>query len=466
MPTAVSTPAAAAPRPAPQHHEDEPPPPDATQPLDAATLAAIMGSSPLGRQALTEQALPFVSSPAPAARPQPEPAPRPRVTGSQPAAQPRASRAPPEPEVAGNGRALESSPSSSGPRPASARALESVPAAGARAAAARTLESAPAVSGPRPARTLDAPVVPAFREARTLESAPAVSGARAGARAYDSPTMSGARSGARIMPTQRPARSNGRSGARRRAVWMWLVVLVLGGLVLGAGGGYLALRYLREKAKRPVPLSVQPGTLPPVDTAPPIVAASGSCPEGMKLVSGGFFKMGVADDDDEHVVGDRPLVSIQVESFCVDEYEYPNKRGELPRVSVTWEDARNLCQEQQKRLCTEDEWEKACKGAGNSRYTYGGEYVQGQCNVKAGLQGGVAPSGQFAGCVTPGYWVRDLSGNVAEWTDTPVGSAGYAQKGGAFNQPGGASRCGTRKAMPPTERSSSVGFRCCASVRP
>ncbi|MCP3097256.1 SUMF1/EgtB/PvdO family nonheme iron enzyme [Myxococcus sp. K15C18031901] len=489
VPTGMSkplAPAAPKPAPAPQHHEDEPPPPDATQPLDAATLAAIMGSSKLGRQALTEQALPFVSTPAPkpqpaepAARPHPqEAAPRPRVTGSMAAAQPRAaSRPAPDPEVAGNGRALESSPSSSGPRSApSSRSLESSPSssgprsapssrsqepsgAGARGAA-RTLESAPAMSGPRPARTLDAPVVPAIREARTLESSPAVSGARG----YDSPMTSGARSAPRIAPTVRSGR-NGRS-SRRRSLWMWMAVLVVGGLVLGAGGGYLALRYARARANTPVPLPVQPGGAPLVDDGPPIVAASGTCPAGMKLVSGGFFKMGVANDDEQFVAGDRPLASMQVESFCVDEYEYPNKRGESPKVSVTWENARDLCQEQQKRLCTEDEWEKACKGAGNSRFTYGAEYVPGRCNVKAGAQGAVAPSGRFSECVTPGYWVRDLSGNVAEWTATRATSGGYAQKGGAFNQPPESSRCGTRRLGPPEERSPAVGFRCCASVRP
>ncbi|MFP2931754.1 hypothetical protein ACLESO_42555, partial [Pyxidicoccus sp. 3LG] len=50
--------------------EEEPPPPDATQPLDAATLAAIMGghqgvpgSAAHPSQRLTEQALPFIAPP-------------------------------------------------------------------------------------------------------------------------------------------------------------------------------------------------------------------------------------------------------------------------------------------------------------------------------------------------------------------------------------------------------------------
>ena len=49
-------------------------------------------------------------------------------------------------------------------------------------------------------------------------------------------------------------------------------------------------------------------------------------------------------------------------SFCIDRYEYPNKRGELPWVLTSWLQAKALCEKQGKRLCTEDEFNFACEG--------------------------------------------------------------------------------------------------------
>jgi formylglycine-generating enzyme required for sulfatase activity len=62
----------------------------------------------------------------------------------------------------------------------------------------------------------------------------------------------------------------------------------------------------------------------------------------------------------------------------------------------------------------------------------------------------------------------DLSGNVAEWTATAAATEVQAtiQKGGTFTREATAVRCSARKAVLPTERAPSVGFRCCAGVQP
>ncbi|NTX65973.1 SUMF1/EgtB/PvdO family nonheme iron enzyme [Myxococcus sp. CA051A] len=491
--------------------EEEPPPPDATQPLDAATLAAIIGANPGASQHLTEQALPFItasaaraamdspqggrsaseasakgraasessqggrssrgaSEPAHGGRLPPEPAraggPAPRASGPMPAAQPRAA-----PRAQESDAGQESAPAVSGAR--SARALESSPSASGPRPMSRTLDAAPAVP------------VPAIRTARTLES-PAVSGARtgprsldfhpsmSGARTLDSPMTSAARSAPRIAPTHRATRPSKSSASRRRSAFIWMVVLTVGGLALGAGGGYLLLRYLRS-AQRTAPVVPMGGPsarqAAPEANAPPLVALAGGCPDGMRLVSGGFFRRGKARDDDQGQVEEPFEESIQVGSFCMDEFEYSNsnKRGGSPRVEVTWEQARGLCEAAEKRLCTEEEWEKACKGPGNARYAYGDDYVQGACNTKVSLQETpptVAPSGTFTQCVSRGYGVADLSGNVAEWTSTRVPNRGVVQKGGSFNDSQLASRCSARAFIAPEKTALSVGFRCCASVKP
>ncbi|AGC43688.1 protein kinase [Myxococcus stipitatus DSM 14675] len=376
--------------------------------------------------------------------------PAPRASGPMPSAQPRASSRGQD-SVAG-----EAAPSVSGAR------------------SARGLESSPATSGARPvSRTLEAPVVPSIRTARTLETVPAMSGARTAPRALDfDPSMSGARSGARIAPTQRGNRPQKSSAKRRRLAFVWMVVLTVGGLALGAGGGYLLLNYWKSRGT-PKPSAPSAGSVSRQggnEVAPPLVVAlSEKCQDGMRLVSGGSFKRGKVRDDELAKVDERPSENVMVNSFCIDEFEFPNQRGATPRVDVTLAQARALCEAAQKRLCTEDEWEKACKGPGNARFAYGNDYLQGTCNTKipqAGIVPSIAASGTSPQCVSPGYRVADLSGNVAEWTETRIERRGTIQKGGAFNEPYADSRCSAVKYGDPEMASASVGFRCCSSAQP
>ncbi len=46
--------------------------------------------------------------------------------------------------------------------------------------------------------------------------------------------------------------------------------------------------------------------------------------------------------------------------YCIDVYEYPNKKGARPPVMVDWYDAMGLCAAKGKRLCYEAEWVAAC----------------------------------------------------------------------------------------------------------
>jgi hypothetical protein len=57
--------------------------------------------------------------------------------------------------------------------------------------------------------------------------------------------------------------------------------------------------------------------------------------------------------------------------FCIDEYEYPNKRGERPRVMFNFPQAQRLCAVEGKRVCTETEWTTACEGPDYKPYPYG-----------------------------------------------------------------------------------------------
>lgn len=260
---------------------------------------------------------------------------------------------------------------------------------------------------------------------------------------------------------------------------LWLVLLTLAGLVMGSAVGYLWLKGKNQGSppqETPPPRLGEPGQnerpSQPSDSlgaAGDSIAPPGKCPAGMRLVSGGAFKMGAASDDPDRGFDEHLLMSVQVSTFCIDEYEYPNQAGTLPAVNVSWNEAEQACAQAGKRLCSEEEWEKACKGPGSARFPYEGDYNADICNTDddAGKDRALAESGRFERCRS-GYGVADLSGNVAEWTSAQFSSnsPGKAQKGGAFNRSSQMVRCSARTSGMPTEREPTVGFRCCASVQP
>ncbi len=124
-------------------------------------------------------------------------------------------------------------------------------------------------------------------------------------------------------------------------------------------------------------------------------------------------------------------------SFCIDRFEYPNQKGVYPWIMVSWYEAEDLCAEEGKRLCSEEEWTFACEGEEATPYPYGYTRDASACvidktwrpyheaamrprdgaNAAAELdrlwQG--VPSGSQARCRSP-FGVYDLTGNVDEWT--------------------------------------------------
>ena len=110
-------------------------------------------------------------------------------------------------------------------------------------------------------------------------------------------------------------------------------------------------------------------------------------------------------------------------------------------------------------MCSEDEWEKACKGPGNARWPYGNVFDANACNTEddTGEDRVISPSGRFAKCRS-GFGVADLSGNASEWTSEKV------IKGGSFGRADFAVRCSARQAGT-GGKSSEVGFRCCSDSK-
>lgn len=192
-----------------------------------------------------------------------------------------------------------------------------------------------------------------------------------------------------------------------------------------------------------------------------------SCPKSMLFVAAGPFFYGSAKDDPGRLYGEAALMEYYLPAFCIDIFEYPNKQGEIPESKVTYFQARLLCEEQGKRLCSEEEWEKSCKGAKNLRYPYGNEFDPSVCNTEdlEGKDRSLAPTGEWEKCRTS-EGLFDMSGNLKEWTASlwASGLQDYSVRGGGYRSPEKASRCMVREANNPQIKNSIIGFRCCKTM--
>jgi formylglycine-generating enzyme required for sulfatase activity len=202
-----------------------------------------------------------------------------------------------------------------------------------------------------------------------------------------------------------------------------------------------------------------------------------SCPPDMVLLP-----------RDELTIGETPPTQAWHEAgraaavgpVCIDRYEFPNVIGDLPKVFVGWQEARELCAARGRRLCSSDEWERACRGAQHRLYSYGATFDPDRCNTPIG---GSAPdpsrdipftrAGEKAECRSP-EGVFDLDGNVSEWVADPwtgprMRHAGVDESGDWRSLRGGTmwnetvygQDCTSRHGHPIIAEHADDGFRCC-----
>ena len=85
-------------------------------------------------------------------------------------------------------------------------------------------------------------------------------------------------------------------------------------------------------------------------------------------------------DADTDTQGPCPPDMALVGKACMDLYEAPNRRGGLPLVMYSFDEAEDWCEARDKRLCGDDEWEQACAGSQGLAYPYGDTHQPGVCN--------------------------------------------------------------------------------------
>lgn len=250
----------------------------------------------------------------------------------------------------------------------------------------------------------------------------------------------------------------------------------------------------------------------------------------VSLIPAGEFTMG-SDTDHEH---ERPQRQVYLDAFEIDRYEvtnvqyqrflkqtgsrapvywsnldYPAGTPDYPVAGVSWENAKAYCEWQEKRLPTEAEWEKACRGTDGRLFPWGDSWEVDFANLGfsqagtwplsledgwallASKEGGdgapdLQPVGSYPQGASP-YGVLDLAGNVSEWVadwynwdgywdmprENPIGlgppwnhslrGSGWFDRRGQEDRIEDLSRCSSRNSSHSYD-DPRTGFRCARSV--
>ena len=205
------------------------------------------------------------------------------------------------------------------------------------------------------------------------------------------------------------------------------------------------------------------------DAVPVIATASDAgpaAPPGMIWIPPGTLRAGTPKNKvpriaDEEMAG----VDVSLGGYWIDALPYPNEPGAIATSNVSRDEGVQLCAAKGKRLCTELEWEHACKGAANTTYEYGDTYAQDKCGTGVSIdEAARRPSGDRIACKSD-FGVREMHGGPWEWTDSAWGR-GHKDDLGVLR--GGnalagelVGRCTNALGRAPTTKSPTMGFRCC-----
>jgi formylglycine-generating enzyme required for sulfatase activity len=158
--------------------------------------------------------------------------------------------------------------------------------------------------------------------------------------------------------------------------------------------------------------------------------------------------------------------------------ELPVELADHPVTRVSWEDAIAYCQwlvettQKSYRLPTEQEWERAARGAAGLRYPWGNEWQEKRANTKEAGIGTTTPVGQYSPDGDSLDGCADMAGNVWEWTDNlfaPYSGSNYHDelygrglkvlRGGSYDSDKNTARAVFRYRINTPSRYWGVGFR-------
>ncbi len=219
-----------------------------------------------------------------------------------------------------------------------------------------------------------------------------------------------------------------------------------------------------------------------------VVVVRTLAPSGMIYIAGGVFTMG----DDEGAYSERPAHRVSLRSYYVDRtevaiasfkafrpgYVSPFDDDQFPATNVSWGDAAAFCAWNGKRLPSEAEWERACRGSGDHAYSYGDLFDSSAARVGGALESGPVKVGHQAVGLEGTF---DLTGNVWEWCadwydrkayregerenpSGPLTGSRRVLRGGAWYSNERFSKCTHRPGNFRAVKDPSFGFRCAKDV--
>lgn len=199
----------------------------------------------------------------------------------------------------------------------------------------------------------------------------------------------------------------------------------------------------------------------------PRQASSPPVPKGMVWIPPGALVAGtppanVPRKAHEEMIGEQVIL----DGYFIDQFAFPNEEGAIPLTNVTRAEAQAECEKREKRLCSELEWERACKGPNNLTYEYGNRHQPSICGT--GQSPRTFPSGHQFSCRSE-FGTHDMHGAIWEWTDSPWGrgerTALGTVRGGNGLDGEVVGRCANGRGVPPKQRERTIGFRCCSGPR-
>lgn len=204
-----------------------------------------------------------------------------------------------------------------------------------------------------------------------------------------------------------------------------------------------------EAAENEAPVTMGPQAAVDPGAGPPAPAAG---PARIEVPAGKFSAGSTPGDKGREPALEPALLEVELGAYTIDRYLYPNDPAQPPLTGVSRSRATELCQQAGGRLCTELEWERACKGPEGSPYAGGAAWAPACARAPASCASGFGALGM---------------GALREWTASDVAPIEEVQPKAAAvrGAPGSAGgvdhRCAHRAAVDPTSSGGDLGFRCC-----